>query len=185
MTRILSSTLIALCLLLFVSSCETYEYVDYQAMEDAEKKLLDDFYASKLYTDTLAPQADTIYRSKRDSINQGWVFLRKSKGTGDKLIAGKYVGIRFKEYIIKHDPKGNVILSPLGDPNHNYGEMDAFMNAVGSCSMIGLDSAFAVLNNYGKGMIIMSSNYWEVPSYYSPGSYTPKAIDFEITYYQK
>lgn len=186
MLKILLSSLITLCIALGISSCETYEYVDYKAMEDKEKQMLTDFYASALFDDLAKDSIRSVDGRSADK-NTGWYLLVKDNGSGDKVVQGKYVGIRYTSYLMGYKKNATTNIEEVAyiDTSYNYTQIDAYIWQTGLGDMKGLDYSVQQLNKYGKGVVIMSSFFWETVNYYTPSSYTPVVYDFEITYLQK
>lgn len=167
MNRLTAKALTILLMLLFVmAACDDrYKGVDYQKMAAEEKEILDAFYeTSTAAWDSLkALSIDTI--DKRDIT--GLMYLERVKGTGDSILIGKQVGVRFAYYALAFDNNNEPRLYPMYS---NYDSEAPLTFVVGSPSnevFTGVDLGVRYMRNLGKSTFIMPSSISSKTQYYT------------------
>ncbi|MFT3738337.1 MAG: FKBP-type peptidyl-prolyl cis-trans isomerase [Breznakibacter sp.] len=168
--------------LALLAGCEKYEYIDYKAQQEAEIRLLKEFYKTTTFDSIKTLPNDSIFDlSGEDST--GMFFVRKQEGAGDKITLGKRVGVRYTQYVITRDSTQTAIME--NTDADNLASLDPFTFTAGSGSIRGLDIAVQQMSLGGKGLVILPTAYWSSSGYYGYSSYYTLIFDFEITYLEK
>lgn len=156
---------------------ESYKPIDYKKMEAEETAILDEFYnTSGAAWDSMliAANNDTI----DDRTTTGLMYLERVKGTGDSVLIGKQVGVRYSFYglLLNDDDEPTLYLM---ESNHNSEAPLKF--TVGSAPddvFRGVDLGVRKMRNKGESTFIM-------PSSISTGrSYLTVIADVELVFVQ-
>ncbi|MGQ1946598.1 hypothetical protein ACT3CD_05805 [Geofilum sp. OHC36d9] len=155
-------------------ACEdnSYNSINYEEMEAEELAILGEFYDnSDAWDSLLTISTDTI--DKRSS--SGLMYLERVKGTGDSVLVGKQVGVRFSSYVLDRDSLGKPALF-LYESNTNSPAPHTFVVGSGDAYYTGLEEGVSYMKNFGKSTLIL-------PSTISTGrSYLTMVVDVEVVF---
>ena len=156
---IIGASLVLLAVLSIATGCEEkYKYIDYSKYEKEEKEILKEFYESAKW-DSIK-DLSTLYIDDRDST--GLMYLERVKGTGDSVMVGKQVGIRYTYYLLTFDKNENPAII-YGDSNNNsegplvFTVGETFEEYYQGGVFRGFDLGVMKMCNNGKSTFIMPS----------------------------
>lgn len=177
---IIRTSLVLLAVLFIATGCEEkYKYIDYSKFEKEEKAILKEFYESSKW-DSIK-DLSTHYIDDRDST--GLMYLERVKGTGDSVLMGKRVGIRYTYYLLTYDKNEELAIIYRDSNNDFEGPLvftvgETFGENYQGGVFRGFDLGVMKMCNYGKSTFIL-------PSPLSiPQNYTTVIADIELVFVQ-
>jgi hypothetical protein len=181
-------------------SCQEAEYTNYSDIQKEEQALID---SQKVVFDeyvkmTVGTVYSTVSQDFIDSSKIGFVFIPDNEGTGDPILPGDVVGIRYSYEEIRrgHDNK-LYLFSPIVHTvttttsisdtiaiNNNSSIDPALVTAITQVADgYGLSCAVEKLRKGGSATVIMS--YKSYGNTLSVSSYRPVVCKIEVTYLKK
>ncbi len=166
MNRLFKNILLVFSFALLIVSCnDKNKGPNYAEMEAMENKLLEEFYDNSQAWDSLRTMAkDTIIDDRETT---GLHYLEIIKGTGDSIILGQQVGIRYTYYVILYD-LDDVPRLYFYDDNKN--DEAPYTYTVGSPPQdlfVGVDLGVRKMRNHGKSIMILPSRISTDRQYYT------------------
>lgn len=148
-----------------VSCKETTPPINYKEMEANENALLDKFYdGSHAWDSIYALAIDTI----DDRATTGLLYLETLKGSGDSILLGQQVGIRYTYYVILYDLDDNPQVYYFGDNKSDESPLTYTVGSPSAASLYtGVDYGVRKMRNHGKSIMIMPSGISTSSLYYS------------------
>ncbi|MDG5800017.1 hypothetical protein QA597_06545 [Marinilabiliaceae bacterium ANBcel2] len=157
---------------LFTWGCDDgYSGVDYRQLEEDEKTLLGEFYASAM---------DTLVSQSKDTLDfretTGLMFFEIEKGDGEIIGSGVEVSFRYKYYQLEMDEEtGEAVLYDGGWSNYDSDYPVTYTTGnTGDGIYEGLDQGIRNMRLNGKAKMV-------IPSFIGTGDFNTLFAEVEVT----
>ena len=184
-------------LTLFITGCkDKYEYVDYEKLEADELKLLERFYESKFFEDSVLSKAVLIAKDTLDTLD-----LRKTlklfmlrtyrSNHKDTIKTGQVVGYRYRFYYLNTVDSASVD-APLLFTNRYSNEPDYYVagnyTTTSAAMSYGIDYAIRNMFLFDRCTVIIPSSIGAqsiLGSYSAKDRYKIIIAEIEVTYHPR